>query len=77
MPVKVVFMGGLAENTFTRSIEVDHCEDIHSLYRYLEERFPELKRQPFKLLLNNQLINAEHHLADGDEVVLLPPHDAS
>lgn len=77
MAVNVVFMGGLADYTFTHSIQVDNCETIHALYQHLEERFPDLKTQPFKILLNNEVINREQDLKDGDEVVLLPPHDAS
>jgi molybdopterin converting factor small subunit len=75
MAVKVVFMGSLTESTFTRSIQVDHCDDIHALHRYLEEQFPELQKQSFKILHNNEVLNKESRLEDGDEVVLLPPHD--
>lgn len=77
MAVNVVFMGSLAEATFTRSIKVHHCDDIHSLHRYLEEQFPDLKKQSFKILHNNEVLNKEGLLEDGDEVVLLPPHNGT
>ncbi len=77
MAVNVVFMGSLAEATFTRNIKVEHCDNIHSLYRYLEEQFPDLKTHAFKILHNNEFLNKEISLEDGDEVVLLPPHSGN
>lgn len=69
-------MGGLAELVMARSIEVDNQHSVHTLYRHLEERFPELKTRSFKVLVNNEVINSERKLADDDEVLLVPPHES-
>jgi molybdopterin converting factor small subunit len=56
---------------------VEDQESVHSLYRYLEERFPDLKTKSFRILVNDEVINSERKLEAGDEVLLLPPHDGT
>lgn len=77
MAVNVVFMGSLIELTMARTITVEDQESVHSLYRYLEERFPDLKTKSFRILINDEVINSERKLEAGDEVLLLPPHDGT
>lgn len=69
-------MGNLAEVTLARSITVTEEESVHGLYRYLEEKFPDLKTTSFKIMVNNEVINTEQELKAGDEVLLVPPHQA-
>lgn len=74
MSVKVVFYGEIAEATGTKMIELENQETVHSLYRYLEEQYPKLTHTPFKILVNNELINRERDLEEGDEILFLEAH---
>jgi len=72
--VNVIFYGEIAEVTGKKNIQVNGIDNVHALYTYLEEQYPQLGTHAFKLMVNNELINHERTLEEGDEVLLMEPH---
>jgi len=73
MDISVLFFGVLAEVTGTSR---KHYRDIKSFvdlkYR-IEDDFPELVHYNFRIAVNNEIINEDLLLRDGDEVAYMPP----
>ncbi len=75
MKINVLFFGNLKEITQVHQLEVGLVQTLSALQEYLNDRFPELREQPYKLALNQALVHVENKkLNDGDEVALLPPY---
>jgi molybdopterin synthase sulfur carrier subunit len=73
MEVKVLFFGVLTEVTGT---DCKHYRDLGStgdLRLRLEDDFPEVANYNFRISLNNEIINEDRPLHNGDEVALMPP----
>ena len=73
MQVKVLFFGVLTEVTGT---PVRHYSDVKTtgdLRLRIEDDFPEIAHYNFRISLNNQILNDEAELKDGDEVAFMPP----
>ena len=73
MEVKVLFFGVLSE---VAGIDCRHYEDVKSTgdlkHRILDE-YPEIEHYNYVMSLNNEIINNDRLLRDGDEVALMPP----
>jgi sulfur-carrier protein len=73
MKVKVLFFGVLAEISGT---ECKHYADVVSLgdlkLRIIDD-FPEIVHYSYRISLNNELIDNDPLLNDGDELALMPP----
>ncbi len=74
MQVQATFYGELAQATGTNTTLINDINTVHGIYRYLEETFPSLARKSFRILVNDEVINQERELEDGDEVLLVAPH---
>jgi molybdopterin synthase sulfur carrier subunit len=73
MEIKVLFFGVLAEVTKTGFM---HYRNIHSfgdLKLRIEDDFPEIVHYNYRISLNNEMINDEPAIKNGDEIALLPP----
>jgi molybdopterin converting factor small subunit len=73
MKVKVLFFGVLAELTDTVVKEYREVKSVSDLRLRLEDDFPEIVHYKFRISLNNEIINTDSLLNDGDELALLPP----
>jgi sulfur-carrier protein len=51
----------------------DTISSIADLHAYLSEKYPATARQNFRYAVNQELVDEQHLLQDGDEVALLPP----
>lgn len=73
MEITVLFFGVLAEVTGTHR---KHYRDIKSFgdlkYR-IQDDFPEIVHYNFRISLNNEIINEEPLLNNGDEIAYMPP----
>jgi len=73
MEIKIIFFGVLAEVAQT---SFKHYRDIRSfsdLRLRMEDDFPEIIHYSYRIALNNEIINKEPELKNGDEVALMPP----
>ena len=73
MGIKVLFFGRLKEITGKESIIFDSIEDIDSMRRNLSDSFPDMSNETFAVALNQEIVNGNKKISDGDEVALLPP----
>jgi sulfur-carrier protein len=73
MQVKVLFFGVLAEVTGTNCKHFRDVKTISDLNLRIADDFPEVIHYNFRVSVNNEIINSDMVLNDGDEVALMPP----
>lgn len=73
MKVKVLFFGVLAEVTGTNFKHFRDVKSIGDLKLRIQDDFPEVVHYNYRISLNNEIINNNPKLKDGDEVALMPP----
>jgi molybdopterin synthase sulfur carrier subunit len=73
MEVKVLFFGVLTEVTGTSIKHYRNVKSIGSLKLRLIDDYPEIIHFDFRIALNNEMINSDHELNEGDEIALMPP----
>lgn len=73
MKVKVLFFGVLAEISGTAIKFYDEVRSVNELKLKISDDFPEIIHFNFVTSLNNELINSDTELKNGDEVAFLPP----
>lgn len=71
---KVVFFGDLSDVVGTKEMYLENMSTVHELFRHLLNQYPDLRLKSFKILVNDEEINHERKLEDGDIVVLINPH---
>jgi molybdopterin converting factor small subunit len=73
MQVKVLFFGVLSE---VAGSDIRHYADVRSVndlkLRILDD-FPEIEHYNYRISLNNELLNSDRNLNEGDEIAFLPP----
>jgi molybdopterin synthase sulfur carrier subunit len=73
MKVKVLFFGVLSEIAGTGIKVYNEVKSTEHLKLRVTDDFPEIIHYKFKLSLNNEIINCDTNLKNGDEVAFLPP----
>jgi molybdopterin converting factor small subunit len=73
MEIKVLFFGVLAEVTGSSHKHYRNIESFRDLRLRIEDDFPEIVHYYYRIAVNNDLINDDPVLKEGDEIALLPP----
>jgi molybdopterin synthase sulfur carrier subunit len=73
MEVKVLFFGVLSEVTGYNVKPYNNVNSTGELRLRIEDDFPEIAHYNFRISVNQQIINGDSPLTDGDEVAYLPP----
>ena len=73
MKVKVLFFGVLSEVTGTGIKFYDDVKTIEHLKLRVSDDYPEVIHYKFNVSINNELINSDAALKNGDEIAFLPP----
>ena len=73
MEVKVLFFGVLAEVTGIPCKYYKEVKSISDLNLRIQDDFPEVVQYNFRISLNNEIINNDPFLKNGDEVAFMPP----
>jgi len=73
MEVNVLFFGVLAEVTGTNFKHYRDVKSLGDLKLKIQDEFPEVVHYNFRISLNNEIIDNDTKLKDGDEVALMPP----
>jgi molybdopterin synthase sulfur carrier subunit len=73
MEIKVLFFGVLAEVAKTGFRHYNNIRSFGDLKLRIEDDFPEIVHYNFRISINNELINEDPVLKDGDEVAFMPP----
>lgn len=72
MKVNVLFFGCVAQTTGVMRMEVN-AGDTDQLRDQIARQFPSLKKMPFVIALNHDIIQYNTPLNENDEVAFLPP----
>lgn len=73
MQVKVLFFGVLVEVTGSNCKFYSGAKSIGALKFMIQDEFPGIAHYNFCISLNNEIVNNDRNLKDGDEVALMPP----
>jgi len=73
MEVKVLFFGVLAEITSTNLKIYREVKSISDLKLRIQDDFPEMVHYNYRISLNNEIINNDPNLNNGDEIAFMPP----
>ena len=73
MKINVLFFGVLSEITGKKSLSFDDISDTTELNNKLTDKFPEIKSITYRLAINQEIIDTNTKLNDGDEVAFMPP----
>ncbi len=73
MEVKVLFFGVLAEVAGTNFKNYREARSVADLKIRIQDDFPEMVHYDYRISLNNEIINDNPALNDGDEIALMPP----
>lgn len=73
MEVKVLFFGVLSEITGTNLKIYREVKSIGDLKHRIQDDFPEMVHYNYRISLNNEIINNDPNLNNGDEIAFMPP----
>jgi len=73
MKNKVLLFGILEDIVGSKEIIISESNSSDKLLKNLKEQYPKLKNKTFQIAVNQQIINTNTTLNDGDEIALLPP----
>jgi len=73
MDINVLFFGVLAEVAKTGFKHYRNIGSFSDLRLRIEDEFPEMVHYNYRISVNNELLNSDPVLKDGDEVAFMPP----
>lgn len=73
MKIKVLLFGILAEDSGKQTLQVNDIDNTLALTEHLMTQYPSFAKYKFRISVNQNLIDGNKKLNDGDEVALLPP----
>jgi sulfur-carrier protein len=73
MEVKVLFFGVLSEVAGFNIKLYNNVKSVGDLRLRIEDDFPEMAHYNFRISVNQEIINDDAPLNNGDEVAYLPP----
>ena len=73
MEIKVLFFGVLAEVAQTGFKHYNDIKSFSDLRLRIEDDFPEIVHYNYLIAVNNEIINEEPGLKNGDEIAFMPP----
>ena len=71
--VKVLFFGSLEDVVGVKEKDFSGPKTSDSLLKILKSDYPELNNKTFQVAVNQQIINQNTTLNNGDVIALLPP----
>ena len=73
MQVKVLFFGVLSDVTGTDCRHYTEVKSVGELKLRIMDDYPEVQHYNYRISLNNEILNSDMNLNDGDELALMPP----
>jgi sulfur-carrier protein len=73
MGIKVLFFGVLAEVAGANQKYYVGIPSIEHLKMKISDEYPEIVHYNYRISLNNEIVNTDKELKNGDEVAFLPP----
>jgi sulfur-carrier protein len=73
MEIRVLFFGVLTTVTGMSFRIYQDIKSFDHLKQAIGDDFPEINNYSYLIAVNNEIINSDPELNDGDEVALMPP----
>ena len=73
MEITILFFGMLSDVTSVSSLTLENLQSTDEVNTLLQKQFPELTNKSYRIAVNEQLIQTNTLLRDGDKIALLPP----
>lgn len=73
MAIKIKAFGVIRSILGHEEMEYPYFEKLDMLLDKLKRDYPELDRHNFVIAINQQVVNENDDLAEGDELALMPP----
>lgn len=73
MKIKILFFGMLSEVAGKQEMILNDIGDSETLQNHLTSLIPRLKDYTFRMAINQEFIDSNHTLKDGDVVAMMPP----
>ncbi|MDP4221890.1 MAG: MoaD/ThiS family protein [Bacteroidota bacterium] len=73
MDINVIFFGVLGDIAGTCQKHYQGVSSFDDLRHRIMDDFPEIMHYNFRISVNNEIINEDPVLRDGDEIAYLPP----
>ncbi len=73
MAIKIKAFGVVRSILGREEMDYPYFEELDDLLDKLKHDYPELNRHNFVVAINQQVVNENDKLADGDELALMPP----
>ncbi len=73
MKNKVLLFGILEDIVGSKELIISESNSSDELLKNIKKQYPELENKTFQIAVNQQIINTNTTLNDGDEIALLPP----
>lgn len=73
MKINILLFGPLIDIVGKNNLSLSDIKDTDELNNKLHREYPGLKNHTYRIAVNQEMIEENTRLADGDEVALLPP----
>ncbi|KAF0240285.1 MAG: molybdopterin synthase sulfur carrier subunit [Chitinophagaceae bacterium] len=73
MKIQVLFFGSLTDSSLVAEQTMDLVPDTNELKQVLIQQYPGLKMAKFFIAVNQQMVQENTLLKNGDIVALMPP----
>jgi molybdopterin synthase sulfur carrier subunit len=73
MKIKILFFGILREAAGKQEMTLNNINNTESLQNHLTSLIPRLKNYTFRLAINQEFIDGNCTLKEGDIVAVMPP----
>ena len=73
MKIKILFFGILREAAGKQEMTLNNINNTESLQNHLTSLIPRLKNYTFRLAINQEFVDSNCTLKEGDIVAVMPP----
>ena len=73
MKIKILFFGILREAAGKQEMTLNNINNTKSLQNHLTSLIPRLKNYTFRLAINQEFVDSNCTLKEGDIVAVMPP----
>jgi len=73
MSIKVLLFGAIKDHIGSSELELNDMDSTERVREYLEGEYPFISSTRYILALNQERVEGDRPVKDGDEIALMPP----
>lgn len=73
MKIKILFFGSIGALAGKNEMTLENISDVEKVKKHLATLLPDLVNYTFRIALNQELIDGNPVLNDGDVLAIMPP----